>query len=136
LRRKGVRIALDDFGVGQSSLSYVARLPVDIIKIDRTFVAGMGRDRAADAIVAAVMALADRLELAVVAEGVETADQVRLLGRHPGCEIQGYYCSRPRPPDELAPLLRGRFAWQVDDDDGDAVEIATDDVPGEVVLSA
>lgn len=135
LRARGVRIVLDDFGVGQSSLAYVARLPVDVIKIDRTFVAGLGRDPVSGAIVSAVMAMAEALDITVVVEGVETAHQVRMLGRYPACEIQGYYCARPAPPADLAPFLTGSFAWNVDDDDG-PIEIAVDDVPGEVVLAS
>ncbi len=135
LRARGARIVLDDFGVGQSSLAYVARLPVDVIKIDRAFVAGLGRDPVSGAIVSAVMAMAEALDITVVVEGVETAQQVRILGRYPACEIQGYYCARPAPPAELTPFLTGRFAWNVDDD-GAAIEIAVDDVPGEVVLAS
>ena len=135
LRGHGIRIALDDFGTGQSSLAYVARLPVDIVKVDRAFVTGLGRDPVSGAIVSAVMAMAGALGLTVVAEGVETELQVKVLGRHPDCEIQGYYCGRPAPAGELTALLHSRVAWDVDDGD-DPIEIALDDVPGEVVLAS
>lgn len=112
LRARGVRVALDDFGVGQSSLSYLARLPVDVVKIDRSFITGLGHERTSDAIVSAVMAMARSLGMTVVAEGVETDEQVRLLGRYPHCEIQGYYCARPQPAAALASLLATGFTWR------------------------
>jgi len=135
LRARGVQVVLDDFGVGQSSLAYVARLPVDVIKIDRAFVAGLGRDPVSGAIVSAVMAMAEALDITVVVEGVETVQQVRILGRYPSCEVQGFYCARPAPAAELTPFLTGRFAWNADDE-GAAIEIALDDAPGEVVLAS
>jgi EAL domain-containing protein (putative c-di-GMP-specific phosphodiesterase class I) len=91
LRRLGVKLALDDFGTGYSSLSYLRELPIDIVKIDQRFIAGIGRDPKAGAIVAAVTTLAHVLDLKVTAEGVETHsqhDEVRALG----CDSsQGFY---------------------------------------------
>ena len=97
LKTLGVRIALDDFGTGYSSLSYLQSLPLDRIKIDRSFVASLGRTDRSLAIVRAVIGLAHGLGLPVLAEGVETNDQLRTLIRE-GCdEMQGFLIGRPRP---------------------------------------
>jgi len=97
LKALGVRIALDDFGTGYSSLSYLQSFPLDRIKIDRTFVAKLGRTDGSLAIVRAVIGLAHGLNLPVLAEGVETNDQLAILCRE-GCDhIQGYLIGRPRP---------------------------------------
>jgi EAL domain-containing protein (putative c-di-GMP-specific phosphodiesterase class I) len=104
LRDLGVEIAMDDFGTGYSSLSYLRRFPFDKVKIDRSFVAGLGQGHDADAIVNAVSDLCRKLGMATTAEGVETEDQLRLL-RLAGCtEVQGYLFSRPRPAGEVAAL--------------------------------
>jgi len=103
LKALGVRIAVDDFGTGYSSLSYLRHLPVDIVKIDRSFVAGVGIDPADDAIVASVANLSHALGLRVVAEGVETQEQL-IAVRALGCDqAQGYYWSRPVSADQLGP---------------------------------
>jgi EAL domain-containing protein (putative c-di-GMP-specific phosphodiesterase class I) len=106
LKQLGVRLALDDFGTGYSSLVYVRRFPVDIIKIDRTFITGMTHNSDDCAIVASLISLAGAVGLEVVAEGVETADQADLL-RRLGCTYaQGYLWSRAVPITELARLVR------------------------------
>jgi diguanylate cyclase (GGDEF)-like protein/PAS domain S-box-containing protein len=98
LRDIGVMIAIDDFGTGYSSLAYLKHLPVDVVKIDRAFIADLGQHDRAGAIVAAIVGLAHALGLRVVAEGVETAAQLDLL-RAMDCDIaQGFYCGRPAPP--------------------------------------
>jgi diguanylate cyclase (GGDEF)-like protein/PAS domain S-box-containing protein len=101
----GVALALDDFGTGYSSLSYLRRLPVDIIKIDRSLVTGIEQDEEVAMIARAVISLGQSLRKTVVAEGVEHAAQFDFL-RYQGCnEFQGYLLSRPIPADDFATLL-------------------------------
>src|SRR5206468_8526932 len=101
LKDIGVGLAIDDFGTGYSSLSYLERFPVDALKIDRSFVARLGIDGADSAIISAVVALGHALGLVVTAEGVETAEQLRIL-TDLGCDAaQGYLFARPIPPSEL-----------------------------------
>ncbi|MGE5716498.1 MAG: EAL domain-containing protein, partial [Acidobacteriota bacterium] len=110
LKDLGARVSLDDFGTGYSSLSLLKRLPIDRIKIDQSFVHNVTRDPEDAAIVAAVIAMAHRLNLVVVAEGVETREQLEYL-REQGCDrIQGYVFSRALDPSELENLLRSRGA--------------------------
>ncbi|MGQ0805043.1 MAG: sensor domain-containing protein [Actinomycetota bacterium] len=97
----GVRVALDDFGTGYSSLGYLRRFPVDIIKIDRTFVESIGHDPGDAAIVAAVTAMARALGLTTVAEGVETAEQLAEVRRLGVDQVQGNYFSGPVAPERL-----------------------------------
>ncbi|WP_432495722.1 putative bifunctional diguanylate cyclase/phosphodiesterase [Kineococcus gypseus] len=114
LRREGARVAIDDFGTGYSSLSYLVGLPVDHLKVDRSFVrdlrggrAGGARGGPARAVAAAVVTLARTLGLDVVAEGVETPEQNAVLVEL-GCEaVQGYLYARPMPREELWAVLRG-----------------------------
>jgi EAL domain-containing protein (putative c-di-GMP-specific phosphodiesterase class I) len=97
----GITIALDDFGSGYSSLSVLKALPIDILKIDQSFVRDLGKSAGDTAIVAAVVNMARALALRVVAEGVETPEQLALL-KSLGCdEYQGYYYSKPLPPEFL-----------------------------------
>ncbi|MBI1340354.1 EAL domain-containing protein [bacterium] len=104
VRRLGFRIALDDFGTGYSSLSYLQRYPIDKIKIDRSFIANLGAERNADAVVGAIVRLARALNLDVIAEGVETESQ-RLRVQAAGCgDIQGYLPGRPAPIEEILRL--------------------------------
>nr|WP_240896683.1 PAS domain S-box protein [Kineococcus vitellinus] len=106
LRGEGVRIAVDDLGTGSAGLARLSELPVDLLKIGPTFVAGLGRDPSCDAVVRAVLGIGAALGLTVVAEGVETPQQAELLRRH-GCDtVQGYLYSPPRPEEALLALLR------------------------------
>ena len=102
----GVSLSIDDFGTGYSSLSYLKRFPLYEVKIDKSFVDGLGKNDQDNAIVAAIVAMAHALDLSVVAEGVETADQLQRL-RTLGCEqAQGYHLARPGPPGAIDVLLR------------------------------
>ena len=106
LRKQGVRISLDDFGTGYSSLSYLKALPLDVLKVDRSFVTGIGSDTDKGEIVTLIAGLARGLSLEIVAEGVETGAQVeylRALGCHYG---QGYYFARPAEAADALPLRR------------------------------
>jgi EAL domain-containing protein (putative c-di-GMP-specific phosphodiesterase class I) len=108
LRALGTRILIDDFGTGYSSLSYLTRLGPDGIKVDRSFVDQMGKSEGALALVRGIVALIRSLGLDSIAEGVETAEQLRALERM-GCGYaQGYHLARPMPPEALAAQLRER----------------------------
>jgi diguanylate cyclase (GGDEF)-like protein/PAS domain S-box-containing protein len=101
----GVRIAIDDFGTGYSSLDHLREMPADILKIDRSFVAGMAANSPDSALVAAAIAMGRALDMEVVAEGIETSEQVADL-RELGCPLgQGFLFARPLPPEELDGLL-------------------------------
>lgn len=108
LKDYGVSIALDDFGTGYSCLSYLKRFPIDTLKIDQSFVREITSDPASAAIADAIIAMAHRLSLDVIAEGVETPEQCRLL-RESGCRLmQGYLFARPVPAEDLTKLLPAR----------------------------
>jgi EAL domain-containing protein (putative c-di-GMP-specific phosphodiesterase class I) len=106
LKNLGVRIAMDDFGTGYSSLSYLQSFPFDKIKIDQTFVAKIGHNFQATAIVHAILGLGRALALPVIAEGVETEEQRAFLAKE-GCEIQGYLIGRPQPIAHYQHLVAG-----------------------------
>jgi len=105
LKHLGVRIAMDDFGTGYSSLSYLQSFPFDKIKIDKSFIANLGHSQEAATIVRAVIALGHGLDLPVVAEGVETKEQLKFLADESCDEIQGYFIGRPKPIADYADLI-------------------------------
>jgi diguanylate cyclase (GGDEF)-like protein len=109
LSSMGVHVSIDDFGTGYSSLSYLKRFPIDKLKIDRSFIRDVSSDMEDAAIVRATIGLAHNLRLRVVAEGVETAEQLQFL-RALGCdEYQGYYKSKPVPPADFERVLRAEL---------------------------
>lgn len=105
LRQKGILILLDDFGIGYSSLNYLRELPIDVLKIDKSFVDKIHTDKINNAIMEAIINMAKALEIRVVAEGVETEQQLQILKKL-GCNhYQGYLFSKPLPPEEIEKIL-------------------------------
>ncbi len=105
IRKLGIRLVVDDFGTGYSSLSYLKRLPIDAVKIDKTFIDDILHDRDDATIVTSIIAMAHNLGLEVTAEGVENAEQLTFLSEH-GCDmVQGYHLSRPLPAAEIERFL-------------------------------
>jgi EAL domain-containing protein (putative c-di-GMP-specific phosphodiesterase class I) len=110
LSRMGIVVSVDDFGTGYSSMSYLRRFPIDKLKIDRSFIANVATSADDAAIVQGIISLAHSLRLRVVAEGVETREQLAFLQRH-GCDqYQGYYFSKPLPAAEFGLLLQRQAA--------------------------
>ena len=101
IRELGVRLSIDDFGTGYSSLSYLKNMPFNAIKIDRSFVKDITRDSNDEAIILAIISMAHNLNLEIIAEGVETQEQLDFLRAHHSEKIQGFFFSKPLPPVEL-----------------------------------
>jgi len=112
IKSLGIHLAIDDFGTGYSSLSYLHRFPLDTLKIDRSFISGMGNDGEGMEIARTILPMANNLRLDVVAEGVETVQQVALLKKLHCKYGQGYYFSRPLSVEGTTALLSGDLKWQ------------------------
>lgn len=111
LRQIGVQLSIDDFGTGYSSLSYLHRFPIDTLKVDRSFVMRMGANGENSEIVKTIITLSQNLGLSVIAEGVETIDQLETL-RALGCSYgQGYFFAKPLPLEEIDEIMRARTNW-------------------------
>lgn len=106
LQEMGIQIAIDDFGTGQSSLGYLKRFPIDVLKIDRSFINDLTGDPGAAEIATTIIAMAHNLKLKVIAEGVETQDQLAFLRQQRCDEMQGFLFSKPAPAEDFAKVLR------------------------------
>jgi EAL domain-containing protein (putative c-di-GMP-specific phosphodiesterase class I) len=106
IRSLGMEISIDDFGTGYSSLSYLAKLPVNMVKIDRSFIVVMTESAEKMSIVSTIITLAHSMNLKVIAEGVDSPEQLKFLRLLRCDEIQGFLFSKPLPADELATLIR------------------------------
>ena len=105
LKNIGVSLAIDDFGIGYSSLSYLRRFPIDVLKIDRSFVMKIDKSKTDASVVKLILGLANELDIKVVAEGVETIDQYQRLKNWKCDLIQGFYFSKPLPESDYTKLL-------------------------------
>ena len=106
LKEIGISLSIDDFGTGYSSLSYLKKFPIDVLKIDQSFIRDLTTDQDDAAITTTVITLAKTLRLNVIAEGVETADHVHFLRKLNCDQIQGYFFSKPVPAEEFAQQVR------------------------------
>ncbi len=109
----GVRLAIDDFGTGYSSLSYLKSFSIDVLKIDRSFIRDITQDEHDDAVTTAMVALAHKLGIEVIAEGVETREQLNFLKEQDCDHIQGFYISRPMPADEFLGWYTKEFSVEL-----------------------
>ena len=109
LKEYGVKIAIDDFGTEYSSLNYIKQLPIDRIKIDMSFIRGISFNEKDEAIIKVIISLAKNLGLGVIAEGVETIEQVEFLKNQMCEEVQGYYFFKPMPAVQVEEKIADRF---------------------------
>jgi diguanylate cyclase (GGDEF)-like protein len=125
LKKQGVHLSIDDFGTGYSALSYLKHLPIDVLKIDQSFVSGVTTDPADATIIESILHMAQGLNLSTVAEGVETREQMLLLGSY-GCKrLQGFLFGAPCPPEELTRQLeKPDFQWAKEEDEDAGAFIA------------
>ncbi|MCD6173121.1 MAG: EAL domain-containing protein [Sulfurimonas sp.] len=108
LHKLGIKLSIDDFGTGHSSLSYLKKLPIDKLKIDRSFIKDIPTDSDDMEITKTIIAMAKNLNLSVIAEGVETKEQKDFLLQHDCHEIQGYLYHKPSPADKIKQILQGK----------------------------
>jgi len=108
VEEKGNKVSLDDFGTGYSSLNYLRQLPIDTLKIDKSFVQDIRANSKEEAIAKTVISLAHKLDLTVVAEGVETKEQLLFLKKEKCDKAQGYLFSKPLPAEEIEKMLRDK----------------------------
>jgi diguanylate cyclase (GGDEF)-like protein/PAS domain S-box-containing protein len=106
IREMGVRLSIDDFGTGYSAINYLKRFPFDVLKIDRSFVRGLGDDPQNQTVATAIIAMAHSLDIEVVGEGVETAEELKFLLGESCDQVQGFYFSEPLPQEDFADLLK------------------------------
>jgi EAL domain-containing protein (putative c-di-GMP-specific phosphodiesterase class I) len=109
LRKTGLKIAIDDFGTGYSSLSKLQSLDIDVVKIDQSFVHKLASDHQSRALCETIVSIGRSLEIAIVAEGVETVEQLQILQAMNCDEVQGYLISRPVLPEDIPPLIAKKF---------------------------
>ncbi|MFB9329311.1 EAL domain-containing protein [Paenibacillus aurantiacus] len=114
VKARGITVSIDDFGTGYSSLSYLRQYPLDVLKIDRSFIRNLPHSSDDTAIVQAIIAMAHSLHLSVCAEGVETKEQLDFLREHGCCEVQGYYLSKPKPAEEIERILGTTIASRIE----------------------
>ena len=115
IKALGVKIALDDFGTGYSSLTYLQRLPIDVVKIDREFIKNIKDQDDKEIIVQIVVQIAEALDLEVIAEGVETKEQLQYLVNAKCEQAQGYFFARPMPPEQIEQILKSDFSYRIGD---------------------
>jgi EAL domain-containing protein (putative c-di-GMP-specific phosphodiesterase class I) len=106
VRQLGVRLSIDDFGTGYSAINYLKRFPFDVLKIDRTFVRGLAGNPEDQAVATAIIAMAHSLDIIVVGEGIETAEELKFLLSENCDQVQGFYFSEPLPQEDFTDLLK------------------------------
>lgn len=113
IRALGVKVALDDFGTGYSSLTYLQRLPIDVVKIDREFIKNIKSQDDEEIVVQIVVQIAEALNLEVIAEGVETKEQLRYLLKSNCEQAQGYFFDKPLPPEKIEAVFKPNFSYKI-----------------------